>query len=530
MKRLLALGLVLLMALSLVPTGIADSATPLPVTFYSSGYIGVYADEQAYIDNVEQKFYDDTGILLDITLLGTSHEESYQFISTKLAGGELDFVKSASPAFMQQMASEGYYLPLDDLLNEYGQRMLGAVNPLGFGYGVIDGKNYLMPYIGDYSMYVCTWVRWDLFEDSGYTEYPATVSEMADMMKKVMADHPEKNLVGITSRYPNWPWQHSMTTFYPVGDNSYNFRSCDEDGNYLDCIYGNNLPIYFNEPDYPAYLHQMVDWYQSGVIHNEVWTMDQTQYDALLGQGRLFVVSDGWTFQQTADRRAGIDPDYPLAEGQEPEDWRLLTHVLRDNGSPMVWAAGLEGLQTGYGAIVDGCPYAKEIVQFCDWVYSGIETYQTIAWGIEGQHWNWDEDGFVVRVKDEAGSNTCSGAFTTLCGNFYLDYSMDVSTRYYGTEWKKVFGEKNKDWIGFFQDHSTLAFSISDTLAQQEMQKFAGECIVEILTTKIGVEEGLDKLRKGLDALGYQEFYTEYNEQYKAGMIAKYGEDYVHHK
>ena len=507
----------------------ADGVEAIPVTFYSSGYIGTWEKEDEYIANIEQKFYEDSGILFDINIVGTSHEESSAYISTKMAGGELDYVKSANPSFMQVMTSDGYWLPLDDLLAQYGQDMWNAVPKLGWDYGFINNQHYLMPYLGDYSMYVCTWVRWDLFEKSGFSEYPETVSEFANMIKTVMNDNPEKDLVGFTSRYPNWPWQHSLTVYYPAYDNSYSFHSYDDNGDFLPVIYGNNLPIYFDEPDYLDYLKQMTQWYQDGIIHNSLWTMDQTQYDALLAQGRLFAVSDGWDFQQTADRRAGVDPDVPLPAGQEPEDWRLLTHVLRDNGSPMVWAAGIEGIQTGYGAISSTTKYAEELIKFCNWAYTGEDVFRAMSWGVENQHWSWDADGKVDRVKDSAGTNVVSGGFGALYGSFYENYSLPLSVRYVGTEWLQIRGEKNKDWIGFFQDYSSLPITTSDTLTLNEMQTYAGECIVEILTTQISPEDGLEKLKSGIYAMGFQAWYDEFNAQYRAGMTDKFGENYWMH-
>lgn len=533
MKKTLAIILSLLMALSVASIASAETVEAIPVTLYYSGYVGTWANEQEYIDNVEQMFYEDTGILLDFTLLGTSHEDSYSFISTKIAGGELDFAKSASPAYMQQLAVDGYLMPLDDLFAEYGQDITAAVNPLGFEFGVVDGQNYLIPYIGDYSMYVCTWVRWDLFEDSGYTELPTTVTELVDMMYKVMADHADMQLVGVTSRYPNWPWQHSFCAFYPYADNNYNFTSCDENGEPYECIYGSNLPMYFNMPEYADFLTQLAQWYQDGIIHNEIFTMDQTQYDALIGQDRCFVVTDGWDFQSTADKKAGLDPNFPLAEGQTAQDWRLLSLVNNDllnADAPMVWAAGLEGLQTGYGGIIDGCEHATELMTFFNWCYGGEEIYRAISWGVEGTHWDWDENNKKYTYKDEAGTSLCSGCFGSNVGNFYLPYSMETTMNYYGTEWQKVFGEKNVDWTGFFQDHSTLAFTPSDTLTLTEMQNFAGEKVVEILTCKTDVETGLQELRDGLKQMGWDDYWTEYTEQYKTGMTAKYGEDYAHHE
>jgi len=348
------------------------------------------------------------------------------------------------------------------------------------------------------------------------------------MMYVVMEQNPD--LVGMTSRYPNWPWQHSFPRWYVYADNTYSFTSCDENGEPYKYIYGANLPIYLEMPEYEEYLGWLAQLYQDGIIHQELFTMDQTQYDTLLGQGRLFVVTDGHDFQRTADRRAGLDPNYPLAEGQEPEDWRLLAHLRNPNGSPSIWAAGIEGLQTGYGGIVDGCDYAKEIIQFYNWSYGGEEIFRTCSWGIEGLHWDWDENGKKVTYRDEAGSGMCSGTFGTNYGNFYLPYSQSVSTNYYGTEWAQVFGEKNVDWIGFFEDHSTLTFAFSDNLSKSEMEAFAGEKIVEILSGKVDVTTGMQELRDGLDQMGWDAYWTEFVEQYKTGMTAKYGEDYAHHK
>ena len=530
MKKTLALVLTLVMVLSLAAVASAETVEAIPLTFYHSGYVGVWSEEEAYIDNVEKEFYEDTGILLDFTVLGTSHEESYSYISTKIAGGELDFVKSAAPAHMKELAQDGYLLPLQDLIEEYGQNLLNAVNPLGFKFGEIDGVNYLIPYIGDYSMYVCTWIRWDLFEKAGFTELPKTSTELVDMMYVVMEQNPE--LVGMTTYYPNWPWQHSFPRWYHYNPNNrYNYASCDENGEPYEVIYGANIPIYLNEPAYEEHLAWLAQLYQDGIIHQEIFTMDSTQYDTLMGQGRLFVVCDGWGFQDTADKRSGKHPDFPLAEGQEAEDWCLLAMLRNPNGSPSIWAAGLEGLQTSYGGVVDGCDYAKEIIQFYNWTYGGEEIYRICSWGIEGVHWEWNEEnGKKKTYVDEAGTAYCSGTFGTNFGNFYLPYAQEKTRNYIGTEWAQIYGEVNVDWIGFFEDDSSLGIVADDTLASAERGAFASEKIVEILSGKVGVTEGMQQLRDGLNAMGWEDYWqNDYVPKYKAGMIEKYGEDYVNH-
>ena len=56
-----------------------------------------------------------------------------------------------------------------------------------------------------------------------------------------------------------------------------------------------------------------------------------------------------------------------------------------------------------------------------------------------------------------------------------------------------------------------------------------GEEVVEI-QIPAGVAEGMQQLRDGLNAMGWEDYWqNDYVPKYKAGMIEKYGEDYVNH-
>lgn len=535
MKKTLAILLAMLMVLGAASLASAEGVTEIPVTIYLSGYVGIYADQDAYIDYVEDEFYKASGIKLDFTILGSSHEDSYTMISTKIAGGDLDFAKSASPGYMQGLASQGMLEPLDDLLAQYGEHMVAAVPALGWNFGRVDdtGYTYLFPYLGDYSMYVCTWVRWDLFEKAGFTEYPTKVSELVDMMYKVMEENPD--LVGVTSRYPNWPWQHSFCCWYPYKDNDYSFISCDENGEPYPFIYANNLPMYFDNPGYVEFIGKLAQWYQDGIIHNEIWTMDNDQLNTLLAQHRVFVMTEGWSRGQSiADQYAGVDPRYPLPEGAEPEDWRLLATVENDYvapGAPMVWASGLEGLETSNGGLIKGTKAAAELVQYMDWCFTGEDVYRTIAWGIEGQHWYWDEDGIKQSVLDEAGNGVISGVLSFPVGSYYDPYAMSVSNNYIGTEWEQVWGTKGVDWTAFFQDTGSIPINTSEyDLEVNEMASRAGELVNAMFSGEMTAEEGIATLKEDLKAMGWDEYWAAYTEQYKAGMAEKWGmEDYYNH-
>lgn len=535
MKKLIALVLSLIMVIGIASIASAETAEAIPCTMFLDGAVGVYAEEDAYLENVEKLFYDASGILFDFSILGSSHEDSYSMIATKLAGGELDFVKSASPSYMQELACDGYFVALDDMFAEYGQTNWNAVNPLGWDYGRIDetGKTYLIPYLGDYSMYVCTWVRWDLFEKAGYTELPTKVSELIDMMYTVMEQNPE--LVGVTSRYPNWPWQHSFCSWYPYYPNEWSTRTCDDNGEPYECIYGSNLPMYFNDEGWIEWFKGLCQWYQDGLIHEEIWTMDQDQLNTLIAQDRVFVMTEGWSAGQTiADQKSGLDPRYPVEEGKE-QDWRLLALVENDliaEGAPMVWGSGLYGVVTAYGAITDSCACPEELVKFFDWCYSGEEAYRAISWGVEGLHWTWDdeEQTHMTGLKDEAGNGLCSGALSSTVGSFYDPYSLSKTLNYIGTEWAQVWGTKGVDWTAFYQDSGPLTIINNDTLGSTERGNFAGEMMVKMISGEIGVDEGLQQLRDGLKEMGWDEYWADYSAQYKEQMAKVWGEDYVNHK
>ena len=116
-------------------------------------------------------------------------------------------------------------------------------------------------------------------------------------------------------------------------------------------------------------------------------------------------------------------------------------------------------------------------------------------------------------------------------GSYYDPYAMSVSNNYIGTEWEQVWGTKGVDWTAFFQDTGSIPINTSEyDLEVNEMASRAGELVNAMFSGEMTAEEGIATLKEDLKAMGWDEYWAAYTEQYKAGMAEKWGmEDYYNH-
>ena len=89
---------------------------------------------------------------------------------------------------------------------------------------------------------------------------------------------------------------------------------------------------------------------------------------------------------------------------------------------------------------------------------------------------------------------------------------------YYGTEWEKIF-EGPPTTVTWSNCDGFVNYQYEvDPTAITDMETIASEAMVNIITGKIGLDEGLDKMVKQLDQAGYEEYYAEKNAQYCEAM------------
>ena len=502
------------------PAAEAERGEPIELKFFSlNGDYSTAKGEEA-LAAVEDAIWNDLGINCKINMI-TSDSFSNDQIAVKIAAGELDAISSNMPLTgWQNFIEKGMLLPLDEMLEAEGQDLLEQVDPkLWDPYRGADGKLYLIPIQSPVPFYCGTWLRMDLFRKYGIEKVPETVEELVEGLKVVCGNEPD--LIGMTAGHISWIFNSGPLNFHLVdADKNQTLTNASGDA-MVKCITNGEMyiPVYWEEEDFRKSLERSVELYASGILDPEIFTTTFDHANQLVAADRVVCLGEGYGFQATADRKAGLDPDFPVDEDKKQE-WVFLTGLTNEiNGGATTWQYGYEtGMFIG---IVSTTKYPEEVMKILNWICASNENYALACWGVEGKHWNYTQDGKVEFVTDDSGNRVVNGGLGGMEGNLRSDWWVPLTESFYGNEWEKIFAERptTATWTncdGFINYQYE-----TDATTRSDMETIAGETIVNIITGKVGLEDGLDKMTEQLDRAGYADYYAEKNAQYCEGMGIK---------
>lgn len=262
--------------------------------------------------------------------------------------------------------------------------------------------------------------------------------------------------------------------------------------------------IWFDDEGLKQSLQRSADLYASGVLDPEIFTTTFDHADQLVAADRVVCVGNSYSFQRTAD--------------EKPEQkWVFLTNLVNDiNGGATTWSYSYEvGMHIG---IVATTKYAAEIVQIIDWICASQENYALATWGVQGTDWDYDEDGYIERFRDESGNYLYSGGLGGIISNIMSDWYGPLIEKYDGTEWNKIYMGP-PETVTWSTDDSFVNYSYeTDPTVITDFQTMADEAMVNIVTGAIPVEEGLAQLYEDINSIGWADWYAEKNEQYCAAL------------
>ena len=519
MKRLLSLCLVAMLLLSFASISLADErpGDPIELTFFSINSSEAGAKSEEAQAAIEQKIWEDTGVNAKITMV-SSDSFAMDQIPVKIAAGELDgmYVNVLSRATWQDFVNKGIVLQLDDLLAEYGQDIVAQIMPKLWDPYKFDGKIYQIPLQAPVPFYCSTWLRMDLFRKYGIEKIPETVSELIEGIKVVRANDP--TLVGISAGHISWVFNSGPLNYHPVGADGETSK-LNADGTAMIKYIDNSaaLMMPWEDPQFKTFLQRLQDAYLDGVLDPEIFTTTYDHAGALVASGSVICMGSGYWEQDGFDRRAGLDPERPLAEDQEPQEWVHLSHLVNDiNDAPTTWRYDYE--TGGFIGLISTTKYPVEAMKILNWFCASEENYALSNWGIQDEHWYYDEDGYKRSVKDDVGENVVKGAMGTLFMNIRSDWWGPISEKHIGTEWQKIFAgaPETKTWAtqdGFIN----YSFETEPTVIT-DLTSIADEFFASIVTGAMSVDDGLAQMAIQLGKAGYQGYYDEMNQQYMEGM------------
>lgn len=348
---------------------------------------------------VAQKIKELTGVTLEIEYeMGSDPKQRLGIMAA--SGDYPDLVYAKGDVNILKEA--GAILQLDDLIEKYGpniKKLYGDYLPR-LRWSADDPHIY---FIGTYRVHEVPlepgglfWLQHAVVKELGYPEMK-TVKDFENAIKEYYAKHPQINgqdTIPFTLLADGWRFLISVT------NPAWAATGGSDDGEwYVDPETFKAVRHHTREEE-REYFRWLNHMYNEGLLDPESFTQQYDQYKAKIASGRVLALADAeWEIAeaQTALRESGMEERmhgvYPIVLDE--------TFECKVNQS-----AGYTG---GVGvSITTNCEDPERAIQFLDWMCT--EEAQVLThWGIEGEHWEYDENGkrvFLPEIEQQRHSDT----------------------------------------------------------------------------------------------------------------------------
>lgn len=300
--------------------------------------------------------------------------------------------------------SRNQFKPLNELVDTYGQGIREAVGDNMIKATTSDGTIYAVPNNNGKAHVLNIVIREDLLEASdistdglkqakNFEEYLENMDELGNIFAQLKAANPDMVMVvpggnGVMSfTYP--PFIDNLSDYYGV------IRAEDADE-----LKVSNL---FASEEFATLLDYAHDWFQKGYILQDAATTQEAQSTYL-----------------SSDRTTGY-----FISGEEGQAEQITTQT----GKPVVAIKLLEPYintgvvnSTGFGISATSAHEAAAM-KFLNESYVNAEMANLLAWGIEGTHYEVQDDGTIDFPEGVTAENTSYGLnMDWFFGNQFLTY------------------------------------------------------------------------------------------------------------
>lgn len=355
-----------------------------------------------------------TGYDVKYTMLPSDGADE-KLIMDVAGGADYDIMRLTVPQFNTLMA-QGALMPLNDLLDTYGQDIMSGLADEGMWSPVSDddGTIYGIPYMNEYpkqiGFIVC---RKDLMEAAGITEIPQTLDEFYDCLTTLKDYYGDQYI--ILSAYDGWDYTcRDIAAAFGI----YNDWMADEDGN-----------VYYmtEHKNFKDYMDFMKKLYDEGILDSEYAVNTESTVTEKIVSGKaimgpashatLIPVSNNWIDNMglTVDDIGYICP----LEGE-------------DGTCSYLAGAGMSSVT----CILRNCKNAADAVNFMN---LKVQNQEYICIGEEGVHFEFDEKGNYVPIQP---------AFANEKSNVWW-YCNAMDTAAYEKQWLARVRKNEYQWNAF---------------------------------------------------------------------------------
>lgn len=406
MKKLLALLMIVVCAFTAVSCGKTNSGSGGGNTddethtlniIVSSSEIAERSDDNYVKSKIEEKFYQDKGVKIDLQVQVYSESDFNTVMSNKMAGSSWD----AAVGYIGQagideiVISQNVCMEIGDLIENY-ESLNKLVEKELTATTTVDGSVYGVPSLELSNQYGVL-VRKDYMEQVGYTteqgfnddlgEITAkpngkkktlvNINDFTDMMRRMKAQIPT-----IKAPLSGYPWDiESTLAVGPFSSSSYMFKtveSVDDKGNATSVV-----PGQISE-DYLKTMRLEYLWSKEGLWEEECYTglKDKKQQAFVTGTTAIYVVDPEITRLISVARKTKANNPNATFTVLEP------LYGVDESGNTTA-TRGYMGKQSANSCLVINkkSTQSEVMLEYLDWLASDVANYNLATYGVENEHW-----------------------------------------------------------------------------------------------------------------------------------------------
>lgn len=359
----------------------------------------------------------------DVEYFALPAENADQKLVLEVAGGvDYDIIR-CSPNQFQTLMSQGALLPLNDLLKAYGPDILATVSEDSWRAcsdtnGTIYGMPYKYPYASEVdSFMIC---RWDLMQEAGIEEIPATIDEFYDCMVKLKEHFGDQYIIlsgplrTSTESSTNWVFPKVISSAFGI----YNDWMVDDNGK----VY------YMTEAEGFADMMEFLDKCNKEGLLDPDWAVNTTSTVSEKFAGGKSIISHSSRAEQ-----GSMLPALYETQGLSEEDIRYICPLKgADNTCKYMRTEGINHISV----ILRSSQNAADAI---NWINLKVQNQLLINIGVEGTHFTYDKDGSI---------NPISPIFTEERGNSYW-YNDAVNEKDFSFQWPSRVRKSDAQWSAF---------------------------------------------------------------------------------
>ena len=266
-KRVLSLCLAMLLALGTLPATLAETLPELTV-------LGTYNAHDPNNDPTATAISEKTGYKVTYSMLPSENGDQNLYMQVA-SGAAYDIIRSGPNEF-RTLVEKGALLPLNDLLDQYGDVLKQVISQETWDLATYDGKIYGIPMMNERPNIENTILMRKDILDALSLAVPTTPDEFYQVLAAVKNAYPDMIPFTMSGGV------YSETLISGFG---FYFDWNERDG---------KLVNYVELPEYQEYLSYMLKLYNEGLLDQDLAINTGVTVDEKFASGKVFAVASGW--------------------------------------------------------------------------------------------------------------------------------------------------------------------------------------------------------------------------------------------